>query len=195
MIALLDAPIIFTDPANEKLVGEREKSTVELSTLMMFAEGNLKFGARGIVKKSTTHNLQVISDALGPSPRRNITNETTHATINPKKINVKAFFVNQRTPQSPRWSRTNSFHLTLRFSFCSSRRTRRVPIWVSSFCHLQRQEVSIERFRDHELDCGGGTYSGPKAGTVINSTPLTSFALTSNLAFPSGLLFQPPPPP
>jgi hypothetical protein len=31
--------------------------------------------------------------------------------------------------------------LTFRFSFCSSRRTRRVPILVSSFCHLHRPKM------------------------------------------------------
>jgi hypothetical protein len=51
---------MFTDPVNEKLVGERENPIVELSTLIMFADGNLKFGALGIVKNKTTHKLQIL---------------------------------------------------------------------------------------------------------------------------------------
>lgn len=50
-------PIMLTEPANEKFVGVREKETVELSTPMMSAEGNLKLGARGMVKKRTIHSL------------------------------------------------------------------------------------------------------------------------------------------
>jgi len=50
-------PTILIVPAKEKFAGVRENATVELSTPMISFEGNLKDGARGIVRNKTMQSL------------------------------------------------------------------------------------------------------------------------------------------